>query len=50
MAKFFNGFGVLEDNSELNRSFSDVNTKDLLMKMSSSNIKQRYFGVHNSVS
>lgn len=47
MARVFNGFAVLEDNPELNRRFSDVNTKDLLIKMSSSNIKQRYFHVAN---
>lgn len=48
MARVFNGFAVLEGNSELNRRFSDVNTKDLLIKMSNSNIKQRYFDVANS--
>lgn len=48
MAKVFNGFAILEDNSELNRRFSDVITKDLLIKMSSSNIKRRYFDVDNS--
>lgn len=47
MARVFNGFAVLEDNSELNIGFFDVNTEDILIKMSSSNIKQRYVDVAN---
>lgn len=52
MTKFFNGITVLEDTWELNwrfhHEFSNVNTKDLLIKMSSGDMKQGLFhGISN---